>query len=79
MGMRKANSGAGRMDSQRAAGQGDAEAHSETRMAPVGGAWAVGFAVVSPHLGRPRAANPCAVFRVDFAVGVDLQQSCDIV
>ena len=37
----------------------------------------MGFAALSPHLGQPRAANPCTVFRVGFAVGVDLEQSCD--
>ena len=39
----------------------------------------MGFAALSPHLGRPRAANPCTVFGVDFAVGVDFEQSSDIV
>ena len=71
------------MDSQRAAGQGDAKAHSKTHRGALrappgahrGAPGAVGFAALSPHLGRPRAANPCTVFGVDFAVGVDFGQS----
>ena len=39
----------------------------------------MGFAALSPHLGRPRAANLGTVSGVDFAVGVDFGQSCDIV
>ena len=35
---------------------------------------AVGFAALSPHLGRPRTAVPCTVFGVGFAVGVDFEQ-----
>ena len=39
----------------------------------------MGFAALSPHLGRPRAANLGTVSGVDFAVGVDFGQSCDLV
>ena len=56
------------MDWQRAAGQGDAKAHSKTHRgafgAPrrrMGAPGAVGFAALSPRLGQPRAANPRVV------------------
>ena len=46
------------MYSQRAAGQGDAKAHYKIHRAPIGASGAVVFAALSPHLGRPRAADP---------------------
>ena len=67
------------MDSQSAAGQSEAKAQQNPQpqvppTAPGGarrehcGFWSA----LSPHLSQPRTANPCPVFGVGFAVGVDL-------
>ena len=62
------------------AGQSDAKTHYKPHRAPCGRPQApAGFAALAPHVGRPRAANPCTVFGVGFAVGVDFGQSCDTV
>ena len=69
------------MDLRRVAGPGDVKAHSKThrapyrrQQAPKGAPGVVGVAELSPHLGRPCAANPCTVFGVGFAVGVDVER-----